>query len=308
MKFFFLLVVALNFIGCATHAPQTVTLLKSQNRLYPDQTFIKEVPFFKQEQNHCGPASVAMMLKFRGKEIDMQELNAQMYIPGKAGTLQTDISTSISRQGMLSIPVIDLNSLLLELSLGNPVLIFLNLGFEIAPQWHYAVAIGYDLKKPNILLHSGPVEHYEMDLKKFERSWHLGGYWAKVVLSPGQLSVTGTELMHATTASALEQRDMLFEAKKSYESMLTRWPTSLSAFIGMGNVTYTENNFSESQRYLEKATKSHPESSLAWHNLAIAQGANKKLKAAHESSKKALKLASKEDLRKYQENLKEWLK
>ena len=72
--------------------------------------------------------------------------------------------------------------MLTEIAAGNPVIIFENLALSWLPQWHYALALGYDLQRQEIILHSGHDANFRWDLSKFERSWMLGDYWGLVVL------------------------------------------------------------------------------------------------------------------------------
>jgi len=78
--------------------------------------------------------------------------------------------------------------------------------------------------------------------------------------------------------------------------------------MGLGNIKYAEKYFKQSMIYLKQATQYHPESSMAWHNLAIAQGAAKRMKAARLSAKSALRLANASEQVAFKENLKEYLK
>ena len=298
---------AILFQSCATKSSQTDDLLKEHHGL-PQSAKIMTVPFIKQDKNHCAPASLSMILESLGKKTDLRLLSSQMITPGASGTYSTDLISSIRRQGMLGVEVNNLENLLVEISAGNPVLVFQNLGFSFYPRWHYAVALGYELKGPDMILHSGTDKYLKTDMRLFERTWELAGNWGLVILAPGKLSATGTELAHASSASGLERIGKLAEAEISYETILEKWPKSLPALIGLGNIKYAKKSFKQSMNYLKQATQYHPESSMAWHNLAIAQGAAKRIKAARFSSSTALKLANPSEKVAFKENLKDYLK
>ncbi len=306
MKLLLLLGVVL-FSSCATRTPQTDALVKVHPDL-PSKAKVQGVPFIAQTKNHCGPASLAMMLEHASHPVNVDELVSQMMTPKKEGTFQTDLITATRRQGMLAVRVSDLQSILKEISLGNPVLVFQNLGFESLPQWHYSVATGYNLDGPDIIFHSGSTKNDKSDMRFFERSFILGGNWALVVLEPGKLSPTANELAHSEGAAGLEQTGKLLAAEKSYLAILEKWPKSLTALLGMGNVKFSQEEFKESEKYLIRAVIAHSQSAMAWHNLAIAQGRLKLTHAARESSLKAMALASLKDRAKYQESLKAWLR
>lgn len=306
MKAYLFLLVAILSTSCATRRFQTDSIVHSRLGI-PKAHRINDVSFIKQKENHCGPASLAMILKRQEKLISVEELASQMYTPLKQGTFQTDIISATRRQGMMGIPVNSIANLLKELAAGNPVLVFQNLGLKKMPKWHYAVAVGYDLKKPDIILHSGPYKNLKTDMRIFEHSWALSDYWGLVVLPPGKLSETASELDHMQAAVGLEQLEKFNEVEKAYLSILERWPDSLSALIGMGNIRFAQTRYSEAVIYLTAATIKHPASSTAWHNLALAQGAARMHKEAIQSSLKAISLVENHKIRSFQESLKDYL-
>ena len=307
MKVFLLLALAQLLVGCATSSRQTDKLLKHHPDL-PTKTKISSVPFIKQAKNHCGPSTLAMVMAYQGHEVSLNELTEQTYTKGMEGTFQTEMISSVRRQGLLALPISDLNSLTQEIAGGNPVIVFQNLGLSFYPKWHYAVAVGYNLKGPDIILHSGPEKFEKLDMRYFERSWKLAGYWGLLVLRPDQLSLTGNETTHVTAAAGLEQTGKLDQALKSYQTILTRWPQSLTALIGLGNIFYARKDYPQSIKSLEQAARHHPAAAVVWHNLAIAQGSAGKKKSARFSAKKALTLTDDLTRARFEESLKDWLK
>jgi tetratricopeptide (TPR) repeat protein len=292
--------------GCASSTKQADSLLSVKTSL-PDKIEISNVPFIKQEAGHCGPATLTMAMKAVGKEVELATITSQVYSPNMKGTFQTDMMSATRRQGMLAIPIENLDGLLTEVAAGNPVIIFENLAFEWFPQWHYALVYGYDLKNEIIIMHSGSEQAMHWDLRKFERSWKLGDYWGMVVLPPGQLSATGSELAHVTAAAALEKLQLSEEALIAYNKILTRWPESLGALIGTGNCHFAKSNYAESAIMLSLAVRHHPSSAIAWHNLAIAQKLLKQSPLAKASALKAIALATETQKIQYEKTLKELL-
>jgi hypothetical protein len=305
-KKFRLVLVALFLQSCATKTPHTDILVEDSTHL-PKSFLIGTVPFIKQMQHHCGPASLAMILKANQRPVHFEHLTNQMMTPGKKGTFSTDVITAVRRQGMIPIRVSDLRSLLTEISFGQPIMVFQNLGFSWYPQWHYAVALGYDLSGPDIILHSGKNKFLKTDMRMFERSWALTKSWGLLILNPGTLSNTVDDLGHVAGISGLEAMEKFDEAKISYAAVLSKWPKSLPALIGMGNVLYATKDYKGSAYHLRKATEFHPLSETAWHNLATAQGANGQLKEAKESARRALSLVENNQAIAFQGSLREWL-
>lgn len=265
--------------ACASAPKQTEAFLHAP-RTIPDIYQVARVPFIEQTENFCGPASLAMAINWAGPTVTAAEVGAQTFTPGKEGTLQSDILGASRRNGMLAIPVQGIPALLTELAAGHPVLILQNQAFSWYPKWHYAVAVGYDLKEGELTLHSGKEAYKKVDLRKFEHSWSLAEYWGVVVLPPSKLSATGDELAHAAAGASFEQLGKNAEAELVYKNVVLRWPGSLAALIGLGNTRYTAGDYRSAVRYLREAARKHPESAAAKSNLATAEAANNHGRAA----------------------------
>lgn len=256
--------------GCATTAWQTESLLASPGNLLSSH-LIENVEFVDQSAGYCGPATLTMALRWAGKAVTVAEIAPQVFTPGFNGSLQTDLISASRRQSMMAVKINSLAQLLSEVAAGHPVIIFENLALSWAPQWHYALVLGYDLAKQEIILHSGHDPYYHWDLSKFERSWMLGEYWGLVILPPGELAMAAGELANVTAAVGLEQTQKIPEAEKSYRKVLEKWPTSLVGLIGLANILQKSGKKSEAVSLLKIAVKNHPDSKAAQHNLAVAK-------------------------------------
>jgi ABC-type bacteriocin/lantibiotic exporter with double-glycine peptidase domain len=274
-KSFIILVLSLFFLaGCATQTPQVERLLSATSQM-PRAFEIPAVPYVAQSAGHCGPATLSMVASWAHHDVPLEQLIQQVYTPGMEGSLQTDMISAARRQGLMAVPLQGFTNLLTEVSAGHPVIVFENLALSWMPQWHYAVVYGYDLDKQTVLMHSGPEKGKVWDIRKFERSWRLGDYWGLVVLPSSQLAATATELGLVKSAASLEQMGFLEQAEDAYETILNKWPQSLAALIGAGNIQYAKKDYRASEKYLLLATKFHPESAAARHNLEVARQALK---------------------------------
>ena len=222
--------------GCTT-ARQTRDVLDDRRDL-PVRAMVADVPFFPQEKYYCGPAATAMTLAWSGLPVTQEEMAEQVYTPGREGTLQPDVIAAMRRNGRLAVPVDSLRDLLAEIAAGRPVLVFQNLGLAIYPQWHFAVAVGYDLENRKLIMHTGTYQSRPVALRTFEHTWRRGGYWALVVLEPGEMPVAAEELDVVRAAAGLERVSRHADAARAYEAILERWPHSLPAWMGLGNVRY----------------------------------------------------------------------
>ncbi|MCW3478573.1 PA2778 family cysteine peptidase [Neisseriaceae bacterium JH1-16] len=160
-----------------------------------------------------------------------------------------------------------LEAALREVAAGEPVLVLQNLRLKSAPQWHYAVLVGYDLPNARLILRSGDIERLELSLARFERSWADGERWAIVVLPPERLPVTADEGDYLSAVAALE-RVSPQAAQRAYRSALIRWPNSLVGYIGLGNSAYALKNLPQAEQAYRQAIAAHPEAGDAWNNLA----------------------------------------
>lgn len=272
LKLIFLLT-AVWLSGCATNSVQTEALYKSPMNI--KSSVNNKAPYIEQKVGHCGPATLAMAIAATGRPYKVDEITSQVYSPLAQGTLQETMIAAARRQGYLAIPISGYSSLLKELEAGHVVIVFENLGVDWLPQWHYSLVTGYDLQNKNLIMHTGPNPNQFMDMAEFELSWRLTNYWGLVVLPPGEVSASADEITHLQAAAALEKMDNLEDAKNAYLGILSHWPQSVIAHIGLGNVYYSLKQYKKSIQHLKTAVKINPASIEARHNLRIAEQALK---------------------------------
>jgi len=234
----------------------------------PPRVDLTAVPFFAQDEYQCGPAALAIALGAAGVERSPAQLVDQVYLPERRGTLQPEMLAAARRAGLLAYPLApDEASVLREVAAGHPVVILQNLRWDVYPQWHYAVVVGYDLTRDQRYLRSGVERRRVMAGEEFERSWARAGRWAFVALPPERLPATATEADFVTAAAALE-RASTEAARRAYLAALVRWPDDLVARIGLGNVAYAGHRLDEAQAQYQLAVEQHPGSADGWNNLA----------------------------------------
>ncbi len=287
--------------ACA--APQTLSLIKDPGGL-PPRAEVAEVPFFPQEDLYCGPAALATVLAWTGRPVTQEEMAKQVYTPGREGTLRSDILGGARRNGSLAVPVTTLPNLLAEIAAGNPVLVFQNLALDWVPQWHFAVAVGYDLEAREIVLRSGTKARRVTLLDTFEHTWERGEYWAMVVLPPDRLPASAREAEVLRGALGLERAGQLSPAATAYESVLGRWPNSLGALMGLGNLRYAAKDLSGAEAAFRRAIGTNPEAPAPWNNLAYVLAGQGRDQEALAAAREAIKLAG-DQAEPYRDTLKE---
>ncbi|QKT04607.1 PA2778 family cysteine peptidase [Ectothiorhodospiraceae bacterium 2226] len=232
---------------------------------------LAEVAFHPQQAYHCGPASLATLMNWQGEPVQPDELAPRVFLAGRQGSLQAEMLAGARRQGLL--PYVHpprFEALLAELDAGNPVLVLKNLGFERRPVWHYAVVIGYDRERAQVVMRSGTTERKVLSFRRFERRWQGGEYWAITLHQPGAFPAGAEEGRYLRAAAGLEQAGRLREADAAYRAAAARWPHSMTAPLGVGNVQYRLQRYEEAAVAYRAALERDPDSAAAHHNLAWA--------------------------------------
>lgn len=275
--------------GCA--APQTAKLLENRASLgLPAQALVEDVALIPQEDLYCGPATLAMALTAAGVPASQEEVAEAIYTPGREGTLRSDVLAGARRWGRMTVPVNRMTDLLAEIAAGNPVIVFQNLSLDIAPQWHFALAVGYDLDRRQLILNSGTVERLRTGLSTFEHTWARGDHWALVVTAPGRLPVSADEPEAMAGAAGLERVGRLAEATIAWRAVIGRWPESFGGHMGLGNTRYARHDYAGARTAFLRAAEIRPLSADAWNNLAYALARLGDRRAAIAAAEKAVSL------------------
>lgn len=260
---------AIGLAGCAFVGPQTAALRRRLPANLPPQIEWSDVPFVAQTPLHCGPAALAMVLRRLGRDVSAEALADAVFLPARGGSLQAEMLAGARRHDALPVPVAPtLEALMRELAAGHPVVVLQNLGLAIAPQWHYAVAIGYDTGDETLLLRSGVERRQVMNWRTFEHTWTRSGHWAFVALAPGALAASADEATTAQAAIAFERIAPPFSAARVYDAMLERWPANLVAAVGAGNARAAAGDVAGARRAFESAASRH-DRAVVWNNLAM---------------------------------------
>ena len=264
----------------AACASQTPALLRSPQSL-PPRAELVDTPYFAQDMHQCGPASLAMVLGAAGFGATPETLQDQVYIPSRQGSLQEEMLAAARRQGAFAIRVKPrLDALLTEVASGRPVVILQNLGLSWLPRWHYAVVIGYDLPRREILLRSGPNAREAMPLKTFEHTWARSNYWGMLALPPGQMPAEANPGEVASALAALEKYAKPEPMLQAYQRALERWPEQLVLQMGAGNSAYQTGDLSQAEAIFRSMAEQHPLNAAALNNLAAVLQAQDRLAEA----------------------------
>jgi tetratricopeptide (TPR) repeat protein len=163
-----------------------------------------------------------------------------------------------------------------------------NLAFSWYPKWHYAVVVGFDLARDEMVLRSGLERRHVVPFAVFERTWRRGDYWAVVVMPPDRLPHTALETSYLQAVVGLERLQRWEDAARAYRAAAARWPESLGAQLGIGNSRYALKDIAGAERAYRAAAAAHPESGIAFNNLAQALADQGRWREAEDAVTRAL--------------------
>jgi tetratricopeptide (TPR) repeat protein len=270
IRIFWLLACLLVLSSCAS-TPQSRLILAEPPASLPEAIELVETPFYPQLKYQCGPAALATVLEFRGDKTSIEELSREIYIPARKGSLQIEMTAAARRHGMLPYKLApQLLDLLTEVAAGNPVLVFQNLSFEWYPMWHYAVVIGYDISKQEIVLRSGTTRRWVTTFEVFERTWQRADWWALVLVPAGAIPKTAKPQPYLKTAFAFEETGRTELALSAYRSATRQWPGVTDSWLTLGNMAFKKQYWEEAIAAFITATTIQPSLPVSWNNLAYA--------------------------------------
>ncbi len=256
------------FSGCSQIPLQSDRLLQTPPAV-PPVVELERVPFFPQVKYQCGPAALATALVWSGVQVTDVALVPEVYIPERKGSLQVELLAAARKRNVIPYPLEGgMEALLQELAAGHPVLVMQNLGLSWAPQWHYAVVVGYDLNRDQIVLRSGQTERHINSFKLFERTWQRADYWGVVFEQPERLPASISPLQFARSVAPFESLAKYRVAEHAYQAGLAKWPNERTLLMGLANSRYALQLFDEAEQNYRHVVSVWPDYAPGLNNLA----------------------------------------
>lgn len=225
-------------------------------------------PFFPQAENECGPAALATVLVAGGVATTPEALAPILYLPGRGGTLQAEVVAAARRHGFVPYPLAPtLDALLNTVAAGTPVLVLQDLGLPGAPQWHYAVVIGFDARDDTVILRSGAERRLVTSAVAFDRSWKLAQRWALAVVAPDAPPAVADAAGWLRAASAFEELHQPGLAARAYVAATQRWPESPLGWQVLANLRYAQRDLAGAEAALREGQARAP-AAATLNNLA----------------------------------------
>ncbi len=161
--------------GCAAAGP-----VNMRGADAPQAIVIENVPFLPQEDDTCGPSSLAMVLRFLGRDVSTAEIVRETRTEGLKGTLITDLADAARRRGLAAeIADLELYVLRERISEGVPVILLVDLGVWVWSRPHYMVAYGWTAE--GVVAHSGHERGKVIPFSTLDAQWARMGRLALLV-------------------------------------------------------------------------------------------------------------------------------
>jgi ABC-type bacteriocin/lantibiotic exporter with double-glycine peptidase domain len=144
--------------------------------------YIDGVPFVRQTSEDCGPAALAGVMAFHGRQPDLAAITAAVYLPKLGGTLPMDLERYAKEAGLRTDAASGtLDALRRTIRNNEPVICLLDLGFGPYRAPHYVTVIGFDDVNRLVIMHDGEAPDRTMGYEKFGKVWKRAGNWMIVV-------------------------------------------------------------------------------------------------------------------------------
>lgn len=248
----------------------------SAERLYGEpepKTYVElgGVPFYPGESPMCAAATLGMVGGYwykageaaKGKP---QKEGRSAFEKNRGEIFVSELSAEARKQGLIALESTKKNDLLTFINAGFPVIVRLK---GDGDRWRYGVAVGYHLKKQQMILRSCENEREVMPLNDFLKSYRESGYWKLVAVPATMVPPTVGEAQYLKAVHEFELVSKEDDTvQKAYETALTEWPRSLRVLLSVADFYYDKYQYEMAYELYEEILALNPKEPVALTQLA----------------------------------------
>jgi ABC-type bacteriocin/lantibiotic exporter with double-glycine peptidase domain len=140
------------------------------------------VPVIAQSPERCGPAALAMVLRYYGAPDSAVAGADRAYSPELKGALITDLARAAERAGFAArVAALTEDSLLVVVRDSIPPILYFWAGAGPLTRGHYGVLVGFDLARLEYAVNDGGERTAHYSRKELMRRWRAAGSLALLV-------------------------------------------------------------------------------------------------------------------------------
>jgi len=139
--------------------------------------YINGVPFFPQKERKCGPAALVSVINYWGGSLTLDAAASAAFSERLGGTLPMDMLIYAKDAGFDAFHYKgSLDDLKRKVSENSPLILFLNVGYDLYPVGHYIVVLGYNDRLRVVLAHSDMDEDAVFTYDELLDAWGKTNY------------------------------------------------------------------------------------------------------------------------------------
>ena len=143
------------------------------------------VPVIRQQKERCGPAALAMVLRYYGAAPSAVAEADRAYDHALHGTLITDLAAAARRGGYAAeIGTLTSDALVALLARGVPPILLFQSGAGPLERGHYGVIVGFDPARERFAMNDGGGSTHELSRASLEKRWSGSDHHALIVTRP----------------------------------------------------------------------------------------------------------------------------
>ena len=194
---------------------------------------------------------------------------SEVYLPGRRGSLQPELVATTRRHDRVPYVLPPSPDALLDTVAGGlPVLVLQKLGGGPWPGWHYAVLVGYDTARDEVVLRSGTERRRTMSASHFLATWDHADRWAMVALRPGVVPPSADFTRYMEAVASLEAVGRRDAAAPGYEAAARQWPGEALPQFALANLAYARGDLVAAEQGFREAARLDPTDAAARNNRA----------------------------------------